>query len=98
MSYPGRSCGYGMQVVDQKLQARIRVVIWKQWKKSKKRIESLVKLGIPLEEAKGLTYCRKGYQFIGHSCVVNRALNNKRLKQRGLAYSLDHYLKVHVEI
>lgn len=87
-----------MQGVDQKLRARIRVVVWKQWKKSKKRIESLAKLGIPLEEAKGLTYCRKGYQFIGHSCVVNRALNNKRLKQRGLAYSLDHYLKVHVEI
>ena len=87
-----------MQAVDQKLRARIRVVIWKQWKKSKKRIESLVKLGIPLEEAKGLTYCRKGFQFIGHSCVVNRALSNKRLKQRGLAFSLDHYLKVHVVI
>lgn len=87
-----------MQEVDKKLRVRIRVVIWKQWKKSKKRIQSLVKLGIPLEEAKGLTYCRKGYQFIGHSCVVNRALGNKRLKQRGLAFSLDHYLKVHVVI
>jgi len=87
-----------MQEVDQKLRVRIRVVIWKQWKKSKKRIESLVKLGIPLEEAKGLTFCRKGYQFIGHSCVVNRALGNKRLKQRGLEFSLDHYLKVHVVI
>jgi len=87
-----------MQEVDQKLRVRIRVVIWKQWKNSKKRIESLVKLGIPLEEAKGLTYCRKSFQFIGHSCVVNRALGNKRLKQRGLAFSLDHYLKVHVVI
>lgn len=87
-----------MQEVDQKLRVRIRVVIWKQWKKSKKRIESLVKLGIPLEEAKGLTYCRKSYQLIGHSCVVNRALGNKRLKLRGLAFSLDHYLKVHVVI
>lgn len=87
-----------MQEVDQKLRVRIRVVIWKQWKKSKKRIESLVKLGIPLEEAKGLAYCRKGFQFIGHSCVVNRALGNKRLKQRGLAFSLDHYLKVHAAI
>lgn len=87
-----------LQAVDQKLRARIRMVIWKQWKKSKKRIESLVKLGIPFEEAKGLAYCRKGYQFIGHSCVVNRALSNKRLKQRGLAFSLDHYLKVHTVI
>ena len=87
-----------LNYVDQKLRARIRVVIWKQWKKSKKRIESLVKLGIPLEEAKGLTYCRKGYQFVGHSCVVNRALSNERLKKRGLAFSLDHYLKVHAVI
>ena len=41
----------------------IRVVIWKQWKISIKKISSLVKLGINEEEAKGLTYCRRGYQF-----------------------------------
>lgn len=84
--------------IDEKLRARIRVIIWKQWKVPKKQIPSLVKLGIPLEEAKGLTFCRKGLQYIGHSKVVHRALSNKRLKQRGIPSALEQYLKVHTAI
>jgi len=87
-----------LEEIDQKLRARIRVIIWKQWKIPKKQISSLVKLGIPLEEARGLTFCRKGYQFIAHSKVVQRAISNERLKKRGLVFSLDHYLKVHTVI
>ncbi|MEH6948034.1 group II intron maturase-specific domain-containing protein [Bacillus sp. JJ634] len=84
--------------IDMKLRSRIRVIIWKQWKVSKKQIKSLMKLGIPEEEAKGLTYCRKGYWYIGLSKVVQRAISNKRLKQRGLPSALEHYLKVHTVI
>ena len=84
--------------IDRKLRSRIRVIIWKQWKKPRKQIKSLIQLGIPEEEAKGLTFCRKGYRYIGLSKVVQRALSNKRLKQRGLPSALDHYLKVHTVI
>jgi group II intron reverse transcriptase/maturase len=87
-----------VEKMDKKLRSRLRVVIWKQWKRNRKRILSLEKLGIGKEEAKGLTYCRKGYRFIGNSCVLQRALSNKRLKKRGLVSLLDHYLKVHTEI
>lgn len=80
------------------LRSRIRVIIWKQWKNSKKRIKSLVQLGIPKEEAKGLTFCRKGYRFIGLSKVVQKALSNKLLRQRGIPFTLEYYLKVHTEI
>ena len=71
----------------------IRVVIWKQWKIPGKQIPSLVKLGINEEEAKGLTYCRRGYQFKSHSCVIHRAISNLRLKKRGLLDPLEYYLK-----
>ena len=84
--------------IDEKVRFRIRMIIWKQWKVPKKQISSLVKLGIPLEEAKGLTWCRKGYNFIAHSKVVQRALSNKRLKQRGIPSALEHYLTVHTVI
>ncbi|OUA39708.1 group II intron reverse transcriptase/maturase, partial [Bacillus thuringiensis] len=70
-----------LERVDQKLRARIRVIIWKQWKVPKKQIKSLVQLGIPEEEAKGLTYCRKGFRYIGLSKVVQRAISNQRLKK-----------------
>lgn len=75
------------------LRNAIRVIIWKQWKVPSKQIPSLVKLGIDEEEAKGLTFCRKGYQFIAHSCVVHRAISNSRLKKRGLLDPLEYYLK-----
>src|SRR3954469_6363908 len=54
-----------MTEIDKKLRSRIRVLIWKQWKVAKKQIKWLVQLGIPKEEAKGLTFCRKGYRYIG---------------------------------
>lgn len=36
-------------------------IIWKQWKTSRKRIESLIKLGCKKEQAKAITYSRKSY-------------------------------------
>ena len=84
--------------IDKKLRSRIRVIIWKQWKVLRKQIKSLIQLGIPEEEAKGLTFCRKGYRYIGLSKVVQRAISNKRLKQRGIPSALEHYLEVHTVI
>jgi len=87
-----------MSKTDMKLRSRIRVIIWKQWKIPRKQIKSLIQLGIPEEEAKGLTFCRKGYRYIGLSKVVHRAISNKRLKQRGIPSALDRYLEVHTVI
>ena len=75
------------------LRNAMRVVIWKQWKIPQKQIDALVRLKIDREEAKGLTFCRRGYQFISHSCVVKRAISNSRLKKRGLLDPLEYYLK-----
>lgn len=74
------------------LRNAVRVIIWKQWKVYAKQIKSLVILGISKEEAKGLAYCRKGYQFISHSCVLQRAITKSRLKKRGLLDPLEYYL------
>lgn len=87
-----------MRQIDKKLRSRIRVIIWKQWKVPRKQIKSLIRLGIPEEEAKGLTFCRKGYRYIGLSKVVQRAISNKRLKQRGIPSALERYLEVHTVI
>jgi RNA-directed DNA polymerase len=84
--------------IDEKLRSRIRVIIWEQWKVPRKQIKSLTHLGIPEEEARGLTFCRKGYRYIGLSKVVQRAISNKRLEQRGVPSALERYLKVHTVI
>ena len=82
-----------LTALGQWLRNAIRVVIWKQWKVPLKQVSSLVKLGINEEQAKGLTYCRRGYQFITHSCVIQRSITNERLKKRGLLNPLEYYLK-----
>ena len=87
-----------MADIDSKIRNAIRVIIWKQWKVSTKQISSLVKLGIDFEQAKGITWCRRGYQFIAHSWIIQRAISNIRLEKRGLVSARDHYLKVHTVI
>lgn len=88
---------------DAKIRTRLRVIIWIQWKNLRTRIINLVKLGIPKEEAKGLTYCRRGYQFIAHSKVVMRAISQKRFEtenkgkdRKPLVSCLTYYSKVHI--
>ena len=75
---------------------RIRCIIWKQWKTSRKRIESLIKLGCEKEQAKAITYSRKSYW--NSSLYINKFITNKTLQIKGLLFPIDHYLKVHTEI
>jgi len=87
-----------MAEIDSKIRNAIRVIIWKQWKVPLKQIKSLTKLGIDEEQARGLTWCRRGYQYIAHSWIIQRAISNTRLEKRGLVSARDHYLKVHTVI
>lgn len=88
-----------LKEVDEHLRARIRAIIWKQWKKPKTQIKNLVKCGYSIDEARGLTYCRRGYMFISHSKILQNAVTkeglqnpNKKLGRRGLVFALDYYL------
>ena len=75
---------------------RIRCIIWKQWKNTGKRIESLIRLGCEKGQAKALANTRKSYWK--SSLYIGIYITNKRLKQKGLLFPIDHYLKVHTEI
>lgn len=85
-----------MQNITGHLRRRLRCIIWKQWKVSKKRIEKLKQLGCDEEQAKAITYSRKSYW--NSSLFINLYITNKRLEQKGLVAPLDHYLKVHAVI
>ena len=84
--------------IDAKLRMRIRVIIWKQWKRPRKRYDSLSKLGITQEGAFMTANCRKGYQFVCKTVVINTAISNVRLEQRGLISLSNLYAKVHLAI
>ena len=85
--------------VDEWLRTRIRMIIWKQWKKPKTQENNLVKCGYTRGEARGLAYCRRGYMFIAHSKILQNAISkvrllnqNKTKERRGLVFALDYYL------
>ena len=69
-----------LKETDEHLRARIRAIIWKQWKKSKTRIKNLTKCGFTLDSARELAYCRKGYTFVAHSQILQMAISKERLQ------------------
>ena len=82
--------------IDPNIRRKLRVIIWKQWKKIKKRYSSLRKLGISHRDAYVTANSRRGYYHIAHTYVLEQAISKERLNKRGLVNSLDHYLKVHI--
>ena len=77
------------------LNRRIRCIIWKQWKVARHRIKCLIKLGRTRDEAKTLAYSRKSYWNTSMTLTLNVAISNKRLKQKGLIFPIEYYLKIH---
>lgn len=82
--------------IDPNIRRKLRVIIWKQWKKIRKRYTCLRKLGITHRDAYVTANSRRGYYHIEHTRVLETAITKERLNKRGLVNSLDHYLKVHV--
>ena len=85
-----------MKEIDHWIRRKLRVIIWKQWKKIRKRYTSLRKLGISHRDAYVTSNSRRGYYHIAHTRVLERAISKERLNKRGLVNLLDHYLKVHI--
>lgn len=85
-----------MKILTSHLCRRIRCIIWKQWKVLKCKIISLLKLGCNQENAKAIAFSRKNCW--NTSLYLNVYITNKRLRQKGLIFPLDHYLKVHTVI
>ena len=85
-----------LQEIDSKVRKRVRVVIWKQWKKIRTRYDALRNLGIGHREAYNVANCRRSYQYICGIGTIHVALSNERLKKRGLTSLLDHFNRVHL--
>ena len=82
--------------LDENIRRKLRVIIWKQWKRITKRYTSLRKLGITHRDAYVTANSRRGYYHVAHTRVLESAISKERLNKRGLVNSLDHYLKVHI--
>ena len=82
--------------IDPNIRRKLRVIIWKQWKKIRKRYTCLRKLGITHRDAYVTANSRRGYYHVSATRVLQTAISKERLNKRGLVNSLDYYLKVHI--
>jgi len=82
--------------VDEWYRRRLRMVVWKQWKRIKTRIVNLVKLGVKKQKAFEWANTRKGYWHIAGSHILSTTITTQRLRLAGYLFFTDYYSKVRV--
>ena len=78
------------------LRRRFRMYIWKQWKKPKTRVQSLIKLGMEPWKAYRNGNTRKGYWAVANSGILKTTITDKRLAQAGYFDILAKYESLHI--
>lgn len=86
-------CKKRLQDLDSWIRFRLRMCIWKSWKKVKTRIANLVKLGMNKFHAYLNGNTRKKYCRIAHSGILHKTLTNKYFTDLGYADLEGIYLK-----
>ena len=82
--------------IDEWYRRRLRMVIWKQWKRVRTRIRNLIRLGVDKQKAYEWSNSRKGYWHIANSWILSTTITNERLSKAGYLFFEDYYLKVRV--
>lgn len=86
-----------LKPLDQWYRRRLRMCIWKCWKKVKTRYANLQKCGIPRGKAWEWANTRKGYWHISDSYILARALRNELLMQAGYPLLEPLYETMHID-
>lgn len=86
-----------LKLLDQWYRRRLRMCIWKCWKKVKTRFANLQKCGIPRGKAWEWTNTRKGYWHISDSYILARALRNELLMRAGYPLLEPLYETMHID-
>ena len=78
---------------DEWLRRRIRMCIWKAWKKVKTKVANLIRCGINKYQAYEWGNTRKCYWRIADSYILHRAITNEYLCRAGYATLMEAYLE-----
>ena len=85
-----------MNDVNGWLYHRIRMCIWKQWKRVRTRYRNLRVMGVPQDLGWKTANSRRGYWFTTHTVVMNMAMTKERLINSGFYDLATAYQSVHV--
>jgi hypothetical protein len=84
-----------MKEMTEWVRRRIRMYIWKQWKRVRTRFSRLKGLGVSEEQAWQWSNTRKGYWRISVSWVLSTTLTNERLANLGFENFSKRYEALH---
>ncbi len=85
-----------LEVIDRWYRRRLRMVIWKQWKRVRTRYKNLIKLGISSSKAYMFSNTRKSYWRTAKSPILSTSVSNESLQKAGYLFFLTYYLSVRV--
>ena len=77
-----------MTKIGERLRHRLRMCIWKYWKKIKTKYKALRQLGISHENAYMVANTRRGYYWVASTIVLHMAISNERLKKKRTSVSI----------
>lgn len=80
-----------MKQLDQMVRIRLRIGIWKQWKRPKTKISNLVSLGVNQRKAYQWGNSSLGYCRIAHSPTLSTTLNNEYFQRKGYVGFYNYY-------
>jgi RNA-directed DNA polymerase len=96
MNYFGIGMKYNDAVeFDHWLRRRIRMCYWKQWRRARKRIGELIKLGSSKYQAILTGLSRKGYWHLAKTLSTNCGLSNAYLEKQGLVSLRTLWIQIH---
>ena len=81
---------------DQWYRRRLRMCIWKCWKRVKTRFKNLMRCGISKWWAWQWANTRKGYWHMAESYPLHRAISDEKLRLAGYPCLMDYYEKLHI--
>jgi group II intron reverse transcriptase/maturase len=80
--------------IDAWYRRRLRMVIWKQWKRIRTRFKNLKKLGVNPSKAWQFANTRKSYWRTSISPILASSITDERLATAGFVFFLDYYKQV----
>ena len=85
-----------MQELNQWIRRRLRMYVWKQWKKISARFGNLKRLGLDKRKAWEYANTRLGYWRIANSPILKRTLTDKYLESLGYMNIVKKYEVFHL--
>ncbi len=83
-----------LRKLDPWIRKRLRLCIWKDWKKPNRKMKNLMRLGVNPNDAYSWSRTRMGTWAVACSPIMATTITLKRLEQRGYISMYSYYRKI----